>query len=140
MTPLFARRLACHGMVFLVTTIGAAGGAQADPVKLAPAYEGSWDNLEGPASGSLRITIDKVDADGTVTGTYTRDAAKVCATKNLAFKGKIDGNALELVPDFGSDFRCKDTRWGLTLLADGTLAGMGQSYYSLKASLKPVAK
>ena len=140
MTTSIARRVTLTAFAALATLAGSHAAAQADPPKLAPAYEGSWDNLEAPASGSLRITIDKVDADGTVTGTYTRDAAKVCATKNLAFKGRLDGNALELVPDFGTDFRCKDTRWGLTLQADGTLAGTGQSYYSLKASLKPVAK
>ena len=56
----------------------AATCAAADVPALAPAYEGDWKNLEGPANGTMRINLT-VAADGTVSGTYIRDARN-CST------------------------------------------------------------
>lgn len=127
----------CTAAILLATC--AAASAQAESPKLAPAYEGSWDNLEGPVTNNMRITIDKVDPDGTVQGTYAR-FARYCSAKGIPMKGKLSGTTLELVPDFGSDVNCKDTTWTFQVQPDGKLAGLGNSYFRLKAELKPVAK
>jgi hypothetical protein len=123
----------------LLLAMCASVAAQAEAPKLAPAYEGSWDNLEGPVTNNMRITIDKVDPDGTVQGTYAR-FARHCAAKGIPMKGKLVGTTLELVPDFGTDVNCKDTTWTFQVQPDGKLVGLGQSYFRLKAELKPVAK
>ncbi len=127
----------CAAAILLATCAGAS--AQTDGPKLAPAYEGSWDNLEGPVTNNMRITIDKVDADGTVHGTYSR-FARYCSAKNIPMQGKLTGAALELVPDFAGDANCKDTSWSFVVQPDGKLVGLGNSYFRLKAELKPVAK
>ena len=123
----------------LLLAMCASVAAQAEAPKLAPAYEGSWDNLEGPVTNNMRITIDKVDPDGTVQGTYAR-FARYCAAKGIPMKGKLVGTTLELVPDFGTDVSCKDMTWTFQVQPDGKLVGLGQSYFRLKAELKPVAK
>lgn len=128
----------CAAALLLATCAGASAQSTDGP-KLAPAYEGSWDNLEGPVTNNMRITIDKVDADGTVQGTYSR-FARYCAAKGIPLKGKLTGTALELVPDFAGDLNCKDTSWSFQVQPDGKLVGLGNSYFRLKAELKPVAK
>jgi len=123
----------------LLLAMCASVAAQAEAPKLAPAYEGSWDNLEGPVTNNMRITIDKVDPDGTVQGTYAR-FARYCAAKGIPMKGKLVGTTLELVPDFGTDVNCKDTTWTFQVQPDGKLVGLGQSYFRPKAERKRVAK
>ena len=117
----------------------AGAQAQAAPPSLAAAYEGIWNNLEGPVTNRMRITIDKVDADGNIDGTYARQA-RYCATKGVPLKGKLNGSSLELRPDFSDNVACKDTFWTLQLQADGSLTGTGSSYFQLAATLKPEAK
>jgi hypothetical protein len=123
----------------LCALCGGVASSQAEALKLAPAYEGRWDNLEEPINGWMRIAIDKVNPDGTVEGKYTR-TSRVCAADQIAMKGKIEGDQFHVKPDFGSDFKCKDTAWKYQIQADGTLIGPGESYYRLKAELKPVVK
>lgn len=123
----------------LIAVSGATAWAQTDKPKLAPAYEGRWDNLEEPINGWMRIVIDKIGPDGAVQGKYTRNS-RICFAEGVAMKGKLEGDTLSLSPDFGSDFKCKDTNWKFQLQADGRLTGPGESYFRLRADLNPVAK
>jgi hypothetical protein len=138
MNPVSRPSLARACAITLVAACAATAIAQTVAPKLAAAYEGSWDNLEGPVTNSMRITIDKVEADGSVQGTYAR-FARYCAAKGIPMKGTFDGSTLVLTPDFGEDKNCKDTRWTFQVQPDGRLSGLGNSYYQLKALLKPVA-
>ena len=123
----------------LLLALCASVSAQANLPKLAPAYEGYWKNLEFPVTSDMSITIDKLEPDGSVTGTFSR-AARYCATRGTALKGKLTGNVLEIVPDFSAEMLCKDTRFTLQVQPDGSLAGEGESYFKLRVVLKPVAK
>ena len=38
------------------------------------------------------------------------------------------------------DVNCKDTSWSFQVQPEGKLVGLGNSYFRLKAELKPVAK
>lgn len=112
------------------------GTVLAQEVKLAPVYEGTWVNLEERASNSMKVTIDKVEADGSITGTYHRFAV-FCSARGVPMKGKLEGNKVTLLPDFTGNSRCADTKWDFELQPDGKLAGLGNSYFRLKAELSP---
>jgi hypothetical protein len=113
-----------------------AGGAGAQDAKLAAAYEGTWRNLEAPANGTMSLVKLSVAADGTVSGTYIRDARR-CSTDGAPLTGRFSGNMLQFTVDFGSDFPCKGTAWSFTLQPDGALNGTGNSAFSLAATLQP---
>ena len=126
-----------------LTTLAAAtalalccGAALAQDVKLAAVYEGTWVNLEERASNNMKVTIDKVEADGSITGTYHRFAV-FCSARGIPMKGKLEGNKVTLLPDFTGNARCADTKWDFELQPDGKLAGLGNSYFRLKAELSP---
>ena len=109
--------------------------AQTAPPKLASAYGGNWTNLDQPARGTMEFKIHKIAADGSFEGLYTRYAVFCSSNGAIPLKGKIEDRTVTLLPDFGSNSMCKDSKWTLELQPDGSLAGKGYSYFNLKAEL-----
>lgn len=125
-----------HRLIASLVIALAAAGAAAQDAKLAATYDGTWRNLEAPATGTMRLTKLAVGADGTVTGTYIRDS-RYCSSDGMPLTGKFAGGVLQFTIDFGGDFRCKGTSFSFTLQPDGSFNGTGNSAFAIAATLTP---